>query len=91
MLNLSNFVHLKKPLFFTKQILSGILFYSLSSQVVFLEASQISNRQDIGATMRIERTEKEQKALMKKLAHKKIKVEVEGKEIVQPKRPVENP
>lgn len=84
---MSNFVHLNKPRPLTEQILVGILFFALSAHVAFLEASQISTRQDIGATVRIEKTEKEQNAMMKRLARKKKKVEIKGEEALQPKRP----
>ena len=72
-----------------KQLLSWELFFLLGFGISFLEASQIPTGQDVGATVRIEKTEKEQKAMMKKLSQKKKKVEVEGEEAIQPKKPAE--
>lgn len=73
-----------------KQILGWFLFFSLgwvsllgASQALSVEASQIPAGQDVGATTRFEKTEKEQKAMMKKLSQKKAKAEIEGKEKIQ--------
>lgn len=55
-----------------------------------LLASQIPTGQDIGATVRVEKTEKEQKAMIKRLTRKKKKVEIEGEEAIQPKGPSKN-
>ena len=66
-----------------KQIVSWAPFLLLGFSISFLEASPIPPAQDVGATLRIEKTEKEQKALMKKLSRKKTKVEVKGIEEIQ--------
>ena len=62
----------------------------LSVGIPILHATQIPSGQDVGTTVRMERTEKEQKALMKKLSQKKKKVEIEGQEALQPKPPARN-
>ena len=71
-----------------KQLAVGTLFLVLSCRISFLEASQIPPGQDVGATVRIEKTEKEQKAMMKKLSRKPQKVEIKGKEKIQPERKI---
>ena len=66
-----------------KQIVSWAPFLLFGFSISLLEASPIPSGQDVGTTTRIEKTEKEQKALMKKLSQKKVKVEIEGKEEIQ--------
>ena len=65
-----------------KKILGCALFFSLSFGLSFLEASQLPSSQDVGATVSIEKIEKEQKAMMKRLTRKK-KMEIKGVQQIQ--------
>ena len=65
-----------------KKILGCALFFSLCFSLSFLEASQLPSSQDVGATVSIEKIEKEQKAMMKRLTRKK-KMEIKGVQQIQ--------
>ena len=72
-----------------RSIASGVLLFSIGVCAPLLNghASQIPSGQDVGATVRIEKTEKEQNGMMKRFSRKKKKVEIKGEEALQPKRP----
>ena len=72
---------------FMKKILSWTFLLFVFLPIFFIEAPEIFAGQDVGATARIEKTEKEQKAMIKKLSRKKKKVEVKGEEAIARQKP----
>ena len=70
-----------------KQISGWVFCVFFTSWVTVLDASQIPNSQDVGATAHFEKTEKEHAAMMKKISRRKTKVEIEGQEETQQKKP----
>ena len=74
-----------------KQIkLCLLLVILFTDQVGLLEAAQIPTGQDVGATVHGDSSEKEQKAMLKRIFRKKKKVQIEGQEAIQPKPPAGN-
>ena len=68
-----------------KRISGWAFCFLFTTWITLLDASQIPNSQDVGATTRFEKTEKEHVAMMKRISRRKAKVEVEGQEEIQQK------
>lgn len=62
------------------------LFFLMCFGFSVIEAAQVPVGQDVGATVQMEKTEKEQRAMIKKLSQKKKLAGIEEKEILQTKK-----
>ena len=69
-----------------KRVRGWLCCFFFTGWVTVLDASQIPNSQDVGATAHFEKTEKEHAAMMKKISRRKTKVEIEGQEEIQQKK-----
>ena len=66
-----------------RRIRVGVFCVFFTSCVTLLEAAQIPSGQDVGATTRFEKSEKEHAAMMKNISRRKAKVEIKGQAAVQ--------